>query len=180
MKRTDLNRNKIEQYPIFVHGENSMKYRYEYLKDLFEENITILDLNINNKHTEINLEDLSINLDDEIAEIMHKNYLKQIEEQIKYNAIAQEFQEQYMAKKKREKEYKSSNNSECESISEELKRKLRSSYIIRGAINKSGLEELSSITSIEELNKWFDKYSDNKSYLIDEYKKILRKEGYDE
>lgn len=180
MKRTDLNRNKIEQYPIFVHGENSMKYRYEYLKDLFEENITILDLNINNKHTEINLEDLSINLDDEIAEIMHKNYLKQIEEQIKYNAIAQEFQQQYMAKKKREKEFKSSNNSECEPIGEELKRKLRSSYIIRGAINKSGLEGLSSITSIEELNKWFDKYSDNKSYLIDEYKKILRKEGYDE
>lgn len=111
---------------------------------------------------------------------MHKNYLKQIEEQIKYNAIAQEFQQQYMAKKKREEEYKSSNNSECKSISEELKRKLRSSYMIRGAINKSGLEELSSITSIEELNKWFDKYSDNKSYLIDEYKKILRKEGYDE
>ena len=180
MKRTDLNRNKIEQYPIFVHGENSMKYRYEYLKDLFEENITILDLNINNKHTEINLEDLSINLDDEIAEIMHKNYLKQIEEQIKYNAIAQEFQEQYMAKKKREEEYKSSNNSECESISEELKRNLRGSSVIKAFISSEGIEELSAINSKEELDKWFNKHADGREHLIAEYKKILRKEGYDE
>ena len=178
MKRTDLNRNKIEQYPIFVHGENSMKYRYEYLKDLFEENITILDLNINNKHTEINLEDLSINLDDEIAEIMHKNYLKQIEEQIKYNAIAQEFQEQYMAKKKREEQCKRSNNNE--SISEELKRKLRSSLIIKGAIGNEGIEEVSAINSREELDRWFNKYINEREHLIAEYKKILRKEGYDE
>ena len=180
MKRTDLNRNKIEQYPIFVHGENSMKYRYEYLKDLFEENITILDLNINNKHTEINLEDLSINLDDEIAEIMHKNYLKQIEEQIKYNAIAQEFQKEYMKKKELESQHRDNNEDEVTLISEGLKRKLRKSVILRGAIGGEGIEELSLINSKEELDRWFNKYADEREHLIIEYKKILRKEGYDE
>ena len=180
MKRTDLNRNKIEQYPIFVHGENSMKYRYEYLKDLFEENITILDLNINNKHTEINLEDLSINLDDEIAEIMHKNYLKQIEEQIKYNAIAQEFQKEYMKKKELESQHRDNNEDEVTLISEGLKRKLRKSVILRGAIGSEGIEEVSAINSREELDRWFNKYINEREHLIAEYKKILRKEGYDE
>ena len=111
---------------------------------------------------------------------MHKNYLKQIEEQIKYNAIAQEFQEQYIAKKKREEECKRSNNSECESISEELKRKLRSSLIIKGAIGNEGIEEVSAINSREELDRWFNKYINEREHLIAEYKKILRKEGYDE
>ena len=180
MKRTDLKGNKMEPTPIFAEGENSMKFRYEYLKGAFAEDISILDLSINNRHTEIKLDDLRINLDDEIAEIMHKNYLKQIEEQIKYNAIAQEFQEQYIAKKKREEECKRSNNSECESISEELKRKLRSSLIIKGAIGNEGIEEVSAINSREELDRWFNKYINEREHLIAEYKKILRKEGYDE
>ena len=150
------------------------------MKGAFAEDISILDLSINNRHTEIKLDDLRINLDDEIAEIMHKNYLKQIEEQIKYNAIAQEFQEQYIAKKKREEECKRSNNSECESISEELKRKLRSSLIIKGAIGNEGIEEVSAINSREELDRWFNKYINEREHLIAEYKKILRKEGYDE
>lgn len=181
MKRKDLDKNKIEQYPIFVHGENSMKYRYEYLKGLFEENITILDLDINDSHTKIKLEDLSINLDDEIAEIMHTNYLKKIEEQIKYDEIALEFQKKY---KNNENKSNSNNNNNdrnlSNSISEDLIRKIKSNKLILGGVNNEVIEKLSDITNIQELNTWCKEYLEGKNYLIKEYKKILRKEGYDD
>ena len=83
-----------------------------------------------------------------------------------------------MAKKKREEQCKRSNNNE--SISEELKRKLRSSLIIKGAIGNEGIEEVSAINSREELDRWFNKYINEREHLIAKYKKILRKEGYDE
>lgn len=181
MKRKDLDKNKIEQYPIFVQGKNSMKYRYEYLKGLFEENITILDLDINDSHTKIKLEDLSINLDDEIAEIMHTNYLKKIEEQIKYDEIALEFQKKY--KNNENKSNSDNNNNDINlnnSISEELIRKIKSNKLILGGVNNEGIEKLSDITNIQELNTWCKEYLEGKNYLIKEYKKILRKEGYND
>lgn len=134
MKRTDLKGNKIEPYPIYVHGENSMKFRFEYLKDLFEEDLNILDLKINDTHTNIDVEKLKINLDDEIEEIMHQNYMKQLEVNAKYSVIAQDFNKKYMAEQNAKKQKKQNEKEQIELENKELNKKLNNE-INREAIN---------------------------------------------
>ena len=85
-----------------------------------------------------------------------------------------------MKKKELESQHRDNNEDEVTLISEGLKRKLRKSVILRGAIGGEGIEELSLINSKEELDRWFNKYADEREHLIIEYKKILREEGYDE
>lgn len=56
-KRTDLQGNKIRPDPIFNHGETAMKYRYEYLADDFDTQVSFrsLQLEKNCKHKDIRL-----------------------------------------------------------------------------------------------------------------------------
>src|SRR5699024_1844882 len=59
-KRQDVNRNKIVSYPIYNSLESGtyQKYRFEYLADDFDTDISVLDLPIHSKiYDEIDLDD---------------------------------------------------------------------------------------------------------------------------
>ena len=59
-KRTDLKGNKIKPNPIFNHDETVMKYRYEYLGDIFDtsKSFETLDLSGNCIHKDVRLVDI--------------------------------------------------------------------------------------------------------------------------
>lgn len=184
MKRTNLNGEKIEPYPIFTTGDNSMVYRYKYLKGQFEEDVKIKDININSSHKNIRLEDLRINLDDEIEDIMHKRYVKSIEENIKYEMIAKgimcKMQEdskkkQTIANEKIELENQEENNEK--KIYERLVKKVKSNKIIKGSLKQEDLDKIEITSSIEELKDFIKEYGEGRNHLIDEFNKILQKEG---
>ena len=59
-KREDLNHNKIRPNPIFNHNETIMKYRYEYLADVFDTQKSFESLNLSDAclHKDVNLDDI--------------------------------------------------------------------------------------------------------------------------
>lgn len=59
-KREDLKHNKIRPNPIFNHNETIMKYRYEYLSDVFDtqKSFETLSLSDNCIHKNVNLTDI--------------------------------------------------------------------------------------------------------------------------
>ncbi len=64
IKRQDKERNKIVSYPIYNHDEYSMKYRYEYLNNIFNNtNINFIKMQeaIKSEHKDVDLEKISFN-----------------------------------------------------------------------------------------------------------------------
>jgi len=70
IKRQDLKRKRIKQFPIFNTGKTSMTYRWEYLSDYYDPNKSINDYEIPCEHEDVNLADIRpgfLGLDDEIG-----------------------------------------------------------------------------------------------------------------
>lgn len=69
IKRQDLKRNRIVPYPIFNHDETSLKYRYEYLSEDFDNSKSLATVQVKTLHESVNLEDLLLfNDNDETIE----------------------------------------------------------------------------------------------------------------
>lgn len=60
IKRRDLKGNKITPYPIFNKGETTLKYRYEYLSDFFDNSKNLMNDKIDSLHRDIELKDLRL------------------------------------------------------------------------------------------------------------------------
>lgn len=63
LKRQDLKGNRIKQYPIYLTGKTSMKYRWEYLSDFFDTSKSLNDIDIECSHAMLDLEDIRPNYD---------------------------------------------------------------------------------------------------------------------
>lgn len=61
IKRQDKQNKRIKAYPIFNTGKTALKYRWEYLTEDFDTDKSILDLDIQSLHVDINPKDLLIN-----------------------------------------------------------------------------------------------------------------------
>ena len=57
-ERRDLNGNKIRPYPIFNTADHTLKYRYEYLGEFFDNTKNLINEKVETLHSDVNLEDL--------------------------------------------------------------------------------------------------------------------------
>ncbi|MPU17537.1 TraM recognition domain-containing protein, partial [Acinetobacter baumannii] len=69
IKRQDLNREKIIPYPIFNTEETRMKYRYEYLSEDFDNSKSLLSVNVDSIHKDVDLSELLFVNQEEMEEI---------------------------------------------------------------------------------------------------------------
>ncbi|WP_246483382.1 VirD4-like conjugal transfer protein, CD1115 family [Alkalicoccobacillus gibsonii] len=60
IKRQDKKRNRIRPRPIFNRGKTAMKYRWEYLTDDFDTDVSIMDVDIACSHRDVKPKDLII------------------------------------------------------------------------------------------------------------------------
>lgn len=60
IKRQDNKRKRIRPRPIFNRGETAMKYRWEYLQDDFDTDVSIMDVDIACSHRDVQPKDLII------------------------------------------------------------------------------------------------------------------------
>lgn len=58
IKRQDLNRKRIQQFPIFNTKKTKMKYRWEYLNDYYDTNKSINDIEIPCEHAHMVLDEM--------------------------------------------------------------------------------------------------------------------------
>lgn len=60
IKRQDINRNRIRQFPIYNHGKTALKYRWEYLGDLYDTSKSINDFDIQCAHADMDLKEMQV------------------------------------------------------------------------------------------------------------------------
>lgn len=60
IKRQDLQRKRIRQFPIYNHGDTALKYRWEYLGDIYDTSKSINELDIPCDHADLDLNSLRI------------------------------------------------------------------------------------------------------------------------
>lgn len=65
IKRRDKSGNKIVPNPIFNTGEFSLKYRYEYLTNTFNNSKSFIDIKVDSLHKDVNYKKLSLYYEDE-------------------------------------------------------------------------------------------------------------------
>ncbi len=180
MKRKDLKGNKIDEYPIYTKGKYSLKHRFKYLEGQFAEGMSIKDIKIGDSHKNIKLDEISINLDDEMADILHNNYVKRIEEELKYNAIAVEIQKRMAADKEKDKVKASGDIGVIyrSRLDKEIILKLKSDKSIRGAVSNDDINKLDYIENLDELKTWINEVVVGKDYLQKPIEKLLKEGGY--
>ncbi|QLK09361.1 hypothetical protein BMG_6135 (plasmid) [Priestia megaterium] len=54
VKRQDKSRRRIKAHPIYNTGKTALKYRWEYLGDEFNTDRSLLDIDIESLHKEVN------------------------------------------------------------------------------------------------------------------------------
>lgn len=64
IKRQDINRNRIKQFPIFNTGNTAMKYRWEYLSEYYDTSNSINDIDIPCEHADLQLNDLRVSFEE--------------------------------------------------------------------------------------------------------------------
>lgn len=74
IKRQDINRKRIKQFPIFNTGKTAMKYRWEYLSDYYDTGKSINDIDIPCEHADVNLDDLRVSFEE--YKVIEKNIPK--------------------------------------------------------------------------------------------------------
>lgn len=80
IKRSDADRkNKIVPNPIFNSGKYSMKYRYQYLNDTFNNEKSFLSIIVKTEHEKIKIEELSANMKNVLARRKKENANKEAE-----------------------------------------------------------------------------------------------------
>lgn len=74
IKRTDNNREKIISYPIFNYDDYSMKYRYQYLFDTFDnKNNVFKNVKVRSLHRDVKLDDLILDFSKKKKDIQEDN-----------------------------------------------------------------------------------------------------------
>lgn len=80
IKRQDINRNRIRQFPIYNHEKTAMKYRWEYLGDRYDTSKSINDFDIPCAHADLNLKEIQIRysvLENDTEEITNEGAIEQ-------------------------------------------------------------------------------------------------------
>jgi len=69
IKRQDVERKRIRPRPIFNTGKTALKYRWEYLSEEFNTDCSLLDIDINSLHVDVNPSDLVVKFFEEEPEL---------------------------------------------------------------------------------------------------------------
>ena len=78
-KRRDINGKKIRPFPIFNTAEHTLKYRYEYLGDFFDNTKNLINEEIPTLHRNVNLKELILFKDDkEENSIPNKSIIEEV------------------------------------------------------------------------------------------------------
>lgn len=68
IKRQDTERNRIKATPIYNTGKTKLKYRWEYLNNTFDTSKSILDIDIDSLHADVEPSSLLVNYFEEVDE----------------------------------------------------------------------------------------------------------------
>lgn len=78
IKRQDINRKRIQQFPIFNTGKTAMKYRWEYLSEYYDTSKSINDIEIPCAHAGLNLNDIRVSFEKQIEDIPEERIIDEI------------------------------------------------------------------------------------------------------
>lgn len=162
MHRRDLDGNKVTPYPIYNSEEMGMKFKYEYLNDIFSKNLSMRNIYIKNSFNTVSLEELKVNFKDELADLIIKKNQKDLEESIKKELLREKVRKE-LEKEEKEKSEEIVDNRRDKAP--KIKRRIITNIIklLKGILNQDELDMLKEIKDEEVLKQYLnDLHSDGR------------------
>lgn len=153
MYRKDLKGNKTVPYPILNTDEMRMKFKYEYLADVFSKNLSMRNIYIKNDFYKYKLEDLKVNFNDELSELIKQKKYRDIEESVRKELLKEKVKKEMQNEMKEGQVPISANNIE-EDKQIRKKVKIRVIDMLSGLLKQSELDVLNSINSEKDFNSY--------------------------
>ena len=167
MYRRDLEGNKITPYPIYNIEEMGMKFKYEYLNDVFSPNDSMRYIYIKNLFNEITLEELKVNFEKEMADLIAEKINSLIIERANKEILYAKAKEKLNIQKMNEEKLKAKVENE-ENNSNVLRTKVKKEVlsILNMILDNSQINILKEIDTKDEFINTIEMFYNEK--LIDE------------
>lgn len=98
IKRQDLERNRIRQFPIYNHDETALKYRWEYLGDIYDTSKSINEIDIPCEHADLDLKSIKLTFgffEDEEGQLDEYELVEELNEAMKVATINEQIDESH-------------------------------------------------------------------------------------
>lgn len=156
MHRQDLQGNKIVSFPILNIEEMGMKFKYEYLNDVFSNKLSMREIYVKNSFNEIELKDLKVDFEEEMVDLI-KNRVQQIAEE---NARKDILREEVRKALEKEKDKEQLKDKENKGTQLRKKVKVNISNMLSGLLTDDEMVILNGFTNerdlVEFLNMLYD------------------------
>lgn len=175
MYRKDLEGNRITPYAIYNTEEMGMKFKYEYLNDVFSDNDSMRYIYVENSFNEITLEELKIDFEGELSSLVAEKINSLIVEKAERDMLYAEAKEKLESQRK--KNIKKNATNEKEELKKnklKLKNKKEAIDTLIMVAGSSKIDIFRNIDTKDEFNIALENLYNNKDIDINDFENVKK------
>ena len=175
MYRKDLEGNRITPYAIYNTEEMGMKFKYEYLNDVFSDNDSMRYIYVENTFNEVTLEELKIDFEGELSSLVAEKINSLIVEKAERDMLYAEAKEKLESQRKKSiKENATKEKEELKQSKLKIKKKNEAITTLNMVLGNSKTDSLKDIESKDEFNNALESLYNNEDIDLDVFEKVKK------
>nr|WP_278679995.1 type IV secretory system conjugative DNA transfer family protein [Clostridium paraputrificum] len=175
MYRKDLEGNRITPYAIYNTEEMGMKFKYEYLNDVFSDNDSMRYIYVENSFNEITLEELKIDFESEMADLIAEKINSLIIEKAEKDMLYAEAKEKLEGQRKKNiKENATKEKEELKQSKLKLKNKNEAIDTLNMFLGNSKTDIFRNIDTKDEFNITLESLYSNNDIDLDVFETVKK------
>lgn len=175
MYRKDLEGNRITPYAIYNTEEMGMKFKYEYLNDVFSDNDSMRYIYVENSFNEVTLEELKIDFEGELSSLVAEKINSLIIEKAERDMLYAEAKEKLESQRKKSiKENATNEKEELKQSKLKIKNKNEAITTLNMVLGNSKTDSLKDIESKDEFNNALESLYNNEDIDLDVFEKVKK------
>ena len=175
MYRKDLEGNRITPYAIYNTEEMGMKFKYEYLNDVFSDNDSMRYIYVENSFNEVTLEELKIDFEGELSSLVAEKINSLIIEKAERDMLYAEAKEKLEGQRKKNiKENATKEKEELKQSKLKLKNKKEAIDTLIMVAGTSKTDIFKNIDTKDEFYIALESLYNNKDIDLDDFEKVKK------
>lgn len=175
MYRKDLEGNRITPYAIYNTEEMGMKFKYEYLNDVFSDNDSMRYIYVENSFNEVTLEELKIDFEGELSSLVAEKINSLIIEKAERDMLYAEAKEKLESQRKKSiKENATKEKEELKQSKLKLKNKKEAIDTLIMVAGTSKTDIFKNIDTKDEFYIALESLYNNKDIDLDDFEKVKK------
>ncbi|MFQ8922595.1 MAG: VirD4-like conjugal transfer protein, CD1115 family [Clostridium paraputrificum] len=175
MYRKDLEGNRITPYAIYNTEEMGMKFKYEYLNDVFSDNDSMRYIYVENSFNEVTLEELKIDFEGELSSLVAEKINSLIVEKAERDMLYAEAKEKLESQRKKSiKENATKEKEELKQSKLKIKKKNEAITTLNMVLGNLKTDSLKDIESKDEFNNALESLYSNQDIDFDVFETVKK------